>query len=390
MNRRSFVKATGAGIALAAVGASGKENTMSQDSPATRGSTSRRERLLAALQEHGAEAFIAHQRPNQLYLLDHVDASTVISRGNCHAIVFTASETVVFPGVWISNACRDLLPGCEVVPNELGDPPPEEQLAARLRQMGLRKVISDRLQPEAGSTEVVVDDIAAGLRRCKDERDLAGMREAARVADLGMRTAFAAIRPGVTCSEAVAAGTAAMLRAGAEDASMAPASGVGTYYLDSGEDPRRVIREGDMVFIDMIVHVHGYLGDMTRAGIVGKGTPQQRDLLDTVQRAYHLGVKSMVPGASAAAVYQSVVDLFTAKGWAKYYVHHLGHGLGLGGDRPWVGRGSKDVLQAGDAVSCEPGLYIPGLGGARVESMVYVSEKGPEVLTQCPLEPEMG
>jgi Xaa-Pro aminopeptidase len=171
---------------------------------------------------------------------------------------------------------------------------------------------------------------------------------------------------------------------------MAPASGVGTCYLDSAEDPRRVAHQGDMVFMDMIIHVHGYLGDMTRAGIVGQGTAEQRALLDTVQQAYQLAVRSMVPGARGADIYQRVVDVFAARGWAKYYVHHLGHGLGLGGDRPWVGKGSTDVLREGDALSCEPGLYIPGLGGARVESMVYVSKDGPEVLNQCPLEPPMG
>ncbi|MBT4497556.1 MAG: aminopeptidase P family protein [Gemmatimonadetes bacterium] len=360
--------------------------------------STRRERLFAAVDKLGGQAFVCGKRPNQLYLLDHPDPSTVISRGNCHAVVFTPGQTVVFPGVWISNACRDMLENCEVVTNELGDPAPDEQLVARLKKEGYGKIVFDQMSGELAGmlaqempgTEVVVDDVVTVLRRTKDERDLAGMREAARVADLGMETAFAAIRPGVTCGKAIAEGTAAMLRAGAEQVSMAPASGVGTYYLDSGEDPRRAIQEGDMVFIDMGIYVHGYLGDMTRANIVGEGTAAQRELLETVQGACALATGMMAPGAPTAPIYQAVVDHYAAKGWEKYYVHHLSHGLGLGGDLPRIARGVEDVLQVGDALSCEPGLYIPGIGGARVENMIYIDEGGAESLTKCPLEPAMG
>jgi len=355
---------------------------------------SRSERLFAALAARGADAFVSANRPNQLYLLDHPDPSAVISRPNCAAIIFAPSQTVVFPGVWISNACRDLLTDCEVVPNEKGDPPPAEQLAVRLGIEGYKKVVTDSAglaeAIAAAGAEVEVEDIGQALRRTKDERDLAGMREAARVADIGMTTAFAAILPGVTCCDIIAEGTAVMLKAGAESAAMAPAAGVGTYYLDSGEDPRRVIAEGDMVFVDMGIWVHGYLGDMTRAGIVGEGSAQQRDLLQTVQEAYRIGSQAMAPGADGKDIYQSVVDHYAARGWDQYFIHHLSHGLGLGGDRPRIAADGADVLQVGDALSCEPGLYIPGLGGARVENMIYVGEDGPEELTRCPLDPCMG
>jgi Xaa-Pro aminopeptidase len=363
--------------------------------------TTRTERLAAALAERGADAYVAVKRPNQLYLLaeHHDDPSTVISRANCGAILFHGDDVVVFPGVWISNACRDLLAGCEVVPNDVGDPPPHEQLATRLGALGLKRVLFDSLSADAltavtaaapGTACAEEDFVTTELRRHKDARDIAGMRQAAMVADLGMQTAFACLRPGGTCAEAIAEGTAAMLRAGAESVAMAPASGIGTYYLDSGEDPRREIAEGDMVFIDMGIWVHGYLGDMTRAGIVGEGSPEKRELLHTVQEAYRLASSAMVPGARAADIYQSVVDLYATKGWEQYFVHHISHGLGLGGDLPRVARGGDMVLQAGDALSCEPGCYVPGLGGARVENMILVTDDGPEELTRTPIDPAMG
>lgn len=367
----------------------------------------RRQRLAAALALRGTELFVATQRPNQLYLLagvQHADPSCVISRPNCAAILFAhaageATETIVFPGVWISNACQDLLSHCEVVPGILSGPPPATQLAQRLAAMAPRRVLFDRLsapmaaaiRQAAPQIDLVEDDfVTTLLRRRKDAADLVGLRRAAQVADLGMQTAFARIRPGATCAEAIAAGTAAMLAAGAESVAMAPASGAGTWYLDSAEDPRRVIDEGDMVFIDMGIWVHGYLGDMTRAAIVGPGTYQQQDLLATVQAAYAQASRQMVHGARADDIYRGVVDIFAAREWAPYFVHHLSHGLGLGGDVPRVAGGGDDILHTGDALSCEPGCYVPGLGGARVENMIWVSESGPVELTATPIDPELG
>lgn len=94
----------------------------------------------------------------------------------------------------------------------------------------------------------------------------------------------------------------------------------------------------------------------------------------------------MYPGADGADIYRRVVACFAEQGWETYYVHHLSHGLGLGGDAPRIGREIADVLQVGDALSCEPGVYVPGLGGARVENMIYVGPDGPEALTKCPLD----
>lgn len=352
----------------------------------------RAERLAQALEERRADVFISANRPNQLYFLNHPEPSSVISRPNCRAMVFGCDETVVFPGVWISNACRDLLTECTVIENVLGDPSPEEQLCAYLQQAKFGKVIvdqqslADALVGRIGASEVCCEDIGTQLRRTKDARDLEGMREAARIADLGMTAAFAAIRPGLSCLDVIAEGEYAMLKAGAEDAQMAPAVGEGTFYLDSAENPRRIIREGDMIFIDMAIHVRGYLGDMTRAGIVGEGTSAQRELLETVQRAYRTGAGAMRPGADGRQIYRQVVECFAERDWASYYVHHLSHGLGLGGDVPRIGRDAADVLQVGDALSCEPGAYIPGIGGARVENMIYVGAEGPEELTKCPLD----
>jgi len=352
----------------------------------------RKRRLREALNSRQSEIFIATLRPNQLYFLDHPDPTKVISRPNCFAVMFGLDKDVIFPGRWISNACRDLLTNCTVIEDRWIDKSPRSQLIDFLKGNKFKKIIVDEpllgreIKNEISQSIVLVEDIGCLLRRKKDAVDLAGLRHAARIADLGVTAAFGVIKPGISCGDIAAEGEYVMRKAGAEDVSVAPAVGQGTYYLDSAEDVSRIVAEGDMIFIDLAIHVRGYLGDITRAGIVGKGTAEQRLLLNTVKRAYSIGYNQMSPGVNGDLIYGQVEKCFGERGWTKYFVHHLSHGLGLGNDIPKISRGKSDTLKIGDALSCEPGLYIPGIGGARVENMIYIGNEVTEELTQCPFD----
>jgi Xaa-Pro aminopeptidase len=156
-------------------------------------------------------------------------------------------------------------------------------------------------------------------------------------------------------------------------------------YLDSGSDPRRAIQQGEMVFIDMGLHLQDYLGDQTRAAILGGGTRAQRDLLATIKASYLELEAAIKPGASAKEIYAIALKNLERKGWRKFFVHHISHGLGLGNDLPRIDSTSDDVIQVGDTLSCEPGVYVPGIGGARIENMLYVTENGAEPLTKSPI-----
>jgi Xaa-Pro aminopeptidase len=200
-------------------------------------------------------------------------------------------------------------------------------------------------------------------------------------------------RPGVTNREIAAAASAAMLKAGCEEVSLQVVSGPGVAYMGTGNwvlDPWRTLQAGDMLLVDMGILYHGYLGDQTRTAIVGTGTDEQWAIIETIQSAYRQTVAAMRPGALAQDLYQITVDLLAERGWREYFPHHISHGLGLGGDLPRVNATSDDVLQVGDVLSCEPGVYIPGLGGARFENMLYIGESGAEELTHAPVNPPVG
>jgi Xaa-Pro aminopeptidase len=350
----------------------------------------RLQRLRSTLEQKGCDAFLMTQKPNQLYFLDHPDPSGLFY--SLPYLLVTRNESIVFPGVWFYPACRDLLVNEEVVPNFIGDPDATEQLAERIKRMNLKRVAVDGLNVELAQaapseTEFVsAPKLGPELRRTKELEEIELMRRAAAISDTGISAAFNAIRPGVRNCEVAAEGVYVMLKMGCESAEMFVASGPDTMYLDSGSDPRRVIQSGEMVFIDMAIRLQGYLGDQTRAAILTGGTREQRDLLATIKSSYRELESLMKPGASTRELYEKAVNNVEVKGWGRFFVHHLSHGLGLGNDLPNVNATSDDVLQVGDTLSLEPGVYVPGIGGARVENMILIHESGAEALTKLPID----
>jgi Xaa-Pro aminopeptidase len=357
-------------------------------------------RLTQALAAAGYDAYVATQRSNQLYWTESDDP--VSDLPNASYMLLAPDAKVIVPGQPFYYTVVEHLPHYEIAATEVGGPTAQAQLVEQIQQRGYHRVVmdstsrenEDTLRDQLPNVEITFDGRwGAKLRRTKDARDIANMREAARLSDIGMIAAFAAARPGVSGRAVAAASAAAMLEAGAEEASLQVAVGTATAYMGTGDwvyQPRRVIQEGDMLLVDMAIKYQGYLGDQTRTATVGKGTAAQREIITTVQEAYRATVAAMRPGASSADLYRITTDLLESKGWRKYFPHHISHGLGLGGDLPRIAEGSEDILQVGDALSCEPGLYIPGIGGARFENMLLLTENGVEELTKCPVDPVVG
>jgi Xaa-Pro aminopeptidase len=359
--------------------------------------TDRFVRLTTALTGAGYDAYVATQRANQLYWTD--SAEPVSDLPNAAYMLLAADAQVIFPGSAFYYACVEHLSNYEIAPTEVGAPSAQEQLIDQIARRGYRRVVLDsmssdaqeQLRSELPNVELVFDGAwGPKLRRTKEAAEIEIMREAARISDIGMIAAFAAARPGASGRDVAAASAAAMLKEGAEEASLQVAVGLATAYQGTGDwvyDPRRTIQSGDMLLVDMAIRYQGYLGDQTRTAIVGKGSDAQRELITTVQEAYRKTVEAMRPGATSPDLYRITTDLMESKGWRKYFPHHISHGLGLGGDLPRVAEGSDDVLQVGDAFSCEPGVYIPGIGGARFENMLLLTEQGIEELTKSPVDP---
>jgi Xaa-Pro aminopeptidase len=141
---------------------------------------------------------------------------------------------------------------------------------------------------------------------------------------------------------------------------------------------------GELGFFDLGFSYRGYKGDLSRAFALGEPSPAARRLVETVDHVQRMAVGLVRPGARCRDLFEAVERAFAEAGYPGNPPHHLGHGLGLGGDRPLLVPTSDDALAEGDVVTIEPGVYVPGVGGARIEDALIVRADGAEALSTAP------
>lgn len=236
---------------------------------------------------------------------------------------------------------------------------------------------------------VAADALVETLRLVKDAGEVARIEAAATIAD----AAFAAVRrrllDGPTEAEFGVELDLEMRRRGAAARSFETivASGPNGASPHARPGDRRV-RRGDLVVVDFGAMVDGYRSDMTRTVMVGEPTAEQARLLDVVTRAQAAGAAAVGPAVGCAAVDAACRAVITEAGWGDRFVHGTGHGVGLDiHEAPWVNGRSAATLAPGHVVTVEPGVYLPGLGGVRVEDTLLVTETGARPLTRAPKDP---
>lgn len=147
------------------------------------------------------------------------------------------------------------------------------------------------------------------------------------------------------------------------------------------------LRNGDFLVMDYGCILDGYCSDITRTVIIGKAGERQREIYDTVLKAQAEAEKAIAPGRRAADIDKAARDEIDAAGFGKYFTHSLGHGVGIEiHELPNLSPRSEAVLTEGDIVTVEPGIYIDGLGGVRIEDMAYIGDTEAEILTTLPRE----
>jgi Xaa-Pro dipeptidase len=224
------------------------------------------------------------------------------------------------------------------------------------------------------------------LRKIKEPEEIQFVRQACKLADEGMQVAYETIQPGVSELEVAAQVEYAMRKAGSGGTAFDTiiASGVSSAY-PHGSCTNRLIGEGDLVVVDLGATVNFYRSDITRTIIAGKHSQKQNEIYETVRLAQDLGFRAIKSGVLAKDVDAVARDAIKQAGYGEYFVHNLGHGVGLEvHEAPILSPDSKDSLTVGNVVTVEPGIYIAGYGGVRIEDTVLVTEKGAEKLTRAP------
>ena len=229
-------------------------------------------------------------------------------------------------------------------------------------------------------------ELVWNLRKVKDKEEIKLIRKAAEITSRAMEKAYEIVQPGMTEIEAVAEIEYEMRKAGAWVYAFETllASGPRTAYCH-GYCTEKKIKKGELVVIDLGAVYKGYRADMTRTLVVGKPSKKQEKIFNIVQEAQEKAFQSVKSGKKAKDIDAIARNFIKDAGYGEYFVHGLGHGVGLDiHELPTLNSQSKDRLKAGNIVTIEPGIYIPGFGGVRIEDTVLVKRRGAERLTKGP------
>lgn len=268
--------------------------------------------------------------------------------------------------------------------------------AAELKKRGVRSLAFEGmalcynnwafLQKELGSGVQMKGVSLEPLREVKDAEEIACIKKAVAISDMAFDDVLTYLRPGISELD-VAAHMEAFMRAhGSEGPSFTTiiASGV-RGSLPHGVATGKLLAAGEFVTMDYGAIYQGYHSDITRTVAIGHADEKMRHLYETVLASQKLGVQKVQPGASGKTVDKAVRDFLTEKGYGKNFGHGLGHSLGLEiHEEPRLSpKSTTEHLLVNMLITVEPGVYIAGYGGLRIEDTVLVTEKGGVPLTQA-------
>lgn len=234
----------------------------------------------------------------------------------------------------------------------------------------------------AGGKFTSADALIAPLRERKSADEIEILAQAAKQADLAMQAAVNACRPGATEAEVAAAVEVAFRESGAEvvDFTIVGAGVNGAFPHHHSSGTR--LKSGDAIVIDIGATHRGYKSDITRMVHLGKPTQEFTKAYDAVLQANQRAMAAVRPGVKAEEIDRLGRNVLETAGLGQYFTHRLGHGLGLDGhETPWIMHGNGTVLQEGMVFSIEPGVYLQGKYGIRIEDIVVVTSNGVRNLT---------
>ncbi len=245
------------------------------------------------------------------------------------------------------------------------------------------RAYAEKLNAELLPAQKILDD----LRAVKSEEELNLMIEAQRIAEKSFNEILKIISTDMTERELVAELVYRMMKNGASDKSFDPivVSGPKT-SIPHGEAGDVKITEGFLT-IDFGAKYKGYCSDTTRTLCIGRPTEEMVNVYNTVLEAQLAGIAAAKAGVCGKDIDGAARDIIKAAGYGEYFGHALSHGLGIDvHETPVCAPSSEDIMQVGNVISAEPGIYIPGKFGVRIEDVLYITETGSRNITNLPKE----
>ncbi len=352
-------------------------------------SAARHRRLLARLEAEEFAAFLCTDRANVRYL-------TGFSGSNGWLFVAPSATTLLTDARYRDQA-NDETDECDVV----------------IATTGLSAALTEPLRSVSGpvafeSTDVTVavweelrrthehvewkssDNLVEQLRARKEEAEVQAIRKALEIAEAALESTVAGLRVGTSEIGLAAALEHACRSGGAERMAFDTIVAAGSRgALPHARPSERTLQVGELLVVDMGCVVAGYASDITRAVFLGNRLPPPWDgVHESLEAARAAALAAMRSGVPARQADAAAREALTARDLGDAFVHSLGHGVGLHvHEAPRLAQRSDETLAAGNVVTVEPGVYLPGEGGMRLEDMVLVTETGVEVLNRLPAAP---
>jgi Xaa-Pro aminopeptidase len=353
------------------------------------------ERLSSVREYLGAkrlDGLLISSRVDQVYLTGFT--------GEDGMVLVTPQQVYLLSDFRFKTAAREQAAWARFVTRKKGI---AEELAKVVRRIGISRigVVPERitvaagrelrkmLRP-AGGRLVYVRNPVADLREKKDAAEIALIRKAVNAAEEAFRAVRRSIRPGQTELELASRLNYEMGRRGAAGPSFPTIVAEGpNSALPHAEPGGRAVRSGSAVLFDWGACVGGYCSDLTRVVFIDKIPPQFRRVYGVVLEAQQRAIRGVRAGRSIRRLDAVARSYITQCGHGKEFGHSLGHGLGLDvHEPPSLNARNKARLESGMVVTIEPGVYLPGIGGVRIEDNVLVRDGGCEVLTTLPRDLE--
>jgi len=355
--------------------------------------TARLQRLDAAIQASTLDAIVLNAGPSLPYMTGlhvHLSERPVVAcftPGMSPTLVLPALEAQKVShlpyGMDVYTYSESLASWDTAFEAALGHLP--ERAAVGVEDGVLRFLELRYLQAAAPTAHFVSgESVMATLRMRKDDAERALMQEAVRMAEDALRQTLPHVKPGVTEREISARLIANMLSEGSGgELPFQPIIAFGANSANPHAVPTDyAARRGDLILFDWGANNEGYFSDMTRTFVLGEATDDVRRMYRVVEKANEAGRAAGRPGATAGSLDTATRHVIEEAGFGPRFVHRTGHGLGLDvHEPPYIRDGNDAVLEIGMTYTIEPGIYLPELGGVRIEDDMIITDSGSESLT---------
>jgi Xaa-Pro aminopeptidase len=345
---------------------------------------SRLERVRASLGANEIDALLITNLTNVRYLTGF--------SGTNGQVLITGSGALFLTDPRYAARAGDLVTGAEVLiyKNGLAADLSERLTAEKIARLGIEaqtmtvadiEDLADKLPAELHPVRNAVEE----LRRTKEPDEVAAIQEAVRVADETFKWVLERLVPGASEREIALDLEMRMRTSGADGISFDPIVGSGPLSAHIHHSPsERTFTKGDFVLLDFGARFDGYCSDLTRTVVLGPATDEQREQYQTVLAAQQAGIDAAAAGVRGVDVDAAARAVVVDAGQGDNFPHSLGHGVGLDIHEAPALKLSEEPLRAGEVVTIEPGVYLVGRGGVRIEDDVLIEEGGARVLGSAP------